>query len=179
MLKSSAIVQLRCHNSALPGFISVDKKQSVCTGSSCVMYYLLFNLHSVNVRYLFHSLVHIPKHYLRPLLRTLQTLLKPGGRVYISVPAFAVLSSLYISGRVSLVSIVRSINGGQHYPGNSHLMRYGFEISKTISVATGFTRIVLSPTEGNFLSDFIVTSTYEIRGGGRAALISTLMKSEY
>jgi len=93
-------------------------------------------------------------------------MLKPNGQIYISVPDFAVLASLYLSRRAPLSSIVRAIHGGQEYPGNTHYMSYDIELLTAILSGSGFSGIKRY-TPNDFLPDgFSDTSTYRI--GGKA-----------
>ncbi len=84
--------------------------------------------------------------------------------MYVSVPDFAVLSALYLSGRAPLSMIVRAIHGGQEYSGNLHYISFDRVFLSDILLQAGFTHVTsYSPSE--FLpAGFEDTSTYEIAG---------------
>jgi predicted SAM-dependent methyltransferase len=165
-IRLSTNVHLGCGEKRLPGFINVDARESNCTDLVCDITALPFGDCSVDIFYMCHSLEHIPMHGVQAMLRKLHGMLKPNGKIYISVPDFAILSSLYLSGRVPLSAVVRAIHGGQEYPGNIHYMSYDIELLSAIISSSGFSGIKrYAPSD--FLPDgFSDTSTYEI--GGKA-----------
>jgi len=164
IMQDSAKVHLGCGERRLPGFINVDARESSCTDLVCDMNSLPFEDNSIDLFYLCHSLEHISMHNVQSLLQMLNKMLKPLGRIYISVPDFSVLSSLYLSGRVPLTSIVRAIHGGQEYPGNTHFMSYDFDLLSALLMATGFSSITRYAPETFLPFGFSDTSTYEIGG---------------
>ena len=74
-----------------------------------------------------HSLEHIGLNLIPDFLIYLRRLLKEQGQIYISVPDFEILSSIYLSRKVSLSQIVRAIHGGQEYEGNTHYISFDIE----------------------------------------------------
>lgn len=164
--KLSRNIHLGCGEKRLPGFINVDARESSCTDLVCDITDLPFGDCSVDTFYMCHSLEHIPMHGIQTMLGRLHRMLKPNGQIYISVPDFAIISSLYLSGRVPLSAVVRAIHGGQEYPENTHYMSYDEELLSAILSKSGFSEIRrYAPSD--FLPDgFRDTSTYEI--GGKA-----------
>lgn len=155
-------VHLGCGEKRLNGFLNVDARASAHTDLVCDFYELPFADNSVELFYMCHSLEHIPMHQTHLFIRKLFTMLKPSGKIYISVPDFAVLSSLYLSGRVPLSSIVRAIHGGQEYPGNTHYMSYDQDILTNILLNSGYSGIHPYRPEDFLPHGFTDTSTYEI-----------------
>jgi predicted SAM-dependent methyltransferase len=166
---SPANVHLGCGERRLPGFINVDSRESFCTDLVCDMNCLPFEDSSIDLFYLCHSLEHIPMHNIQDLLRSLNRMLRPNGQIYISVPDFSILSSLYLSGRVPLSHIVRAIHGGQEYDGNTHFMSFDLAILSAFLTAAGFSNVVQYSPEVFLPYSFRDTSTYEI-GGKRISL---------
>ena len=162
-------LHLGCGDKRLPGYINIDSRVSGSTDLTCDINDLPFDRESIDIIYMCHSLEHIPMHNVISLLRQLYSLLKPRGAAYISVPDFAVLSSLYLSHRVSLSSIVRAIHGGQEYPENTHYMSYDYNLLSQMLMAAGFSTISRYSPEDFLPNGFTDTSTYEI-GGKRISL---------
>jgi predicted SAM-dependent methyltransferase len=162
-------IHLGCGEKRLPGFVNVDARESAYTDLVCDINNLPFEDNSVDLFYMCHSLEHIPIYGVQPLLKKLHSMLRPSGLIYISVPDFAILSSLYLSNRVPLASIVRAIHGGQEYPGNTHYMSYDRQLLQAILQGSGFSEIRHYNPEDFLPNGFSDTSTYEI-GGKRISL---------
>jgi len=159
-------LNLGCGTTSLPGFINVDSRKGANVDYVCDFLQLPFDDSSVNTIYMCHSLEHIPLHSVLPFLCICRRLLIDGGSLYISVPDFSVLASLYLSGRVPLSMIVRAIHGGQEYEGNLHYVSFDLTFLSDILLQAGFSQIThYQPSE--FLPvGFEDTSTYKI--GGKA-----------
>jgi predicted SAM-dependent methyltransferase len=162
-------IHLGCGDKRLPGFINIDSRDSGCADVICDINDLPFSSGSIDLIYMCHSLEHIPMHNVGTMVAQLHSLLRLGGMIYISVPDFAVLASLYLSQRVELSSIVRAIHGGQEYPENLHYMSYDYKLLTAILATTGFTAISHYSPEVFLPYNFRDTSTYEI-GGKRISL---------
>ncbi len=112
--------------------------------------------------YLCHVLEHFPLYEIQSTLRIFYSLLNQSGKIYISVPDFEVLSSIYLARIVPLDYIVRAIHGGQEYPENTHYVSFDNSFLTKYLLSVGFRSIsVYLPQE--FLPPNVVdTSTYEI-----------------
>lgn len=157
-------LHLGCGTTYLPGFTNVDSREGPNVDLVCDFLQLPFPDSSVNTIYMCHSLEHIPLHSVLPFLRGCRRILKNKGSIYISVPDFSVLASLYLSCRVPLSMIVRAIHGGQEYEGNLHYVSFDSAFLTNILQQAGFSRITsYQPLE--FLpAGFEDTSTYKIGG---------------
>jgi predicted SAM-dependent methyltransferase len=157
-------IHLGCGDKRMPGFINIDTRPTSSTDLVCDMSSLPFEIDSLKIVYMCHSLEHIPINDIAPLLNSIYSKLIKGGQIYISVPDFTVLSALYLSGRAPLSMIVRAIHGGQEYPGNTHYMSYDYDLLSTLLTKTGFDNISrYDPTD--FLPlGFSDTSQYKIAG---------------
>ena len=162
-------IHLGCGEKRLPNFINIDARETEYTDLVCDITKLPFEENSIDLIYMCHSLEHIPMLEVSDFLGSLRNILKPNGEVYISVPDFSILSSLYLSGRVQLASIVRAIHGGQEYPGNTHYLSYDQEFLTAILRGTGFNKIKTYLPEHFLPNGFTDTSTYEI-GNKRISL---------
>ena len=157
-------IHLGCGERRLPGFTNVDARQTEAVDMICDMLSLPFKPESLEVVYMCHSLEHIPLLEVQPFLDGIYRLLSPKGSLYISVPDFNVLASLYLAGRAPLSMIVRAIHGGQEYPGNTHYVSYDNQMLSDFLGLSKFSEIKeYSPI--NFLPlGFQDTSTYSIAG---------------
>jgi len=157
-------IHLGCGERRLQGFINIDSRSSEAVDIVCDMQRLPFKPESLQIVYMCHSLEHIPLLEVQPFLHSINRLLSPKGRLYISVPDFNVLASLYLAGRAPLSMIVRAIHGGQEYPGNTHYVSYDNKMLSEFLRISQFSKIdEYSPTD--FLPPgFKDTSTYEIAG---------------
>ena len=159
-------LHLGCGTTYLPGFTNVDSREGPNVDLVCDFLELPFADSSVEIIYMCHSLEHIPLHSVLPFLCGCKRILTFSGSIYISVPDFSVLASLYLSGRVPLSMVVRAIHGGQEYEGNLHYISFDLAFLTDILRQAGFSRVsCYQPLE--FLpSGFEDTSTYKI--GGKA-----------
>tara|TARA_B100000674_G_scaffold499410_1_gene545140 strand:+ start:6342 stop:6869 length:528 start_codon:yes stop_codon:yes gene_type:complete len=157
-------LHLGCGEKHIDGFVNIDSRDGPNVDLVCDINHLHYHPSSVDTIYMCHSLEHIPMLEVVSTLKRLNSLLVPDGRLYISVPDFEVLASLYLSRRVTLSSIVRAIHGGQEYPGNTHYMSYDHSILSSTLLSCGFSSVInYSPQE--FLPiGFTDTSTYKIGG---------------
>ena len=157
-------LNLGCGTAYLPYFINVDRKNRPNVDYVCNFLQLPFDDSSVSTIYMCHSLEHIHLHSALPFLCLCRRVLIDVRIPYISVPAFSVLASLYLSGRVPLSTIVGAIHGGQEYEGNLHYVSFDLSFLSDILLQAGFFQIShYQPSE--FLpAGFEDTSTYKIGG---------------
>lgn len=157
-------LHLGCGATHLPGFTNIDTRMGPNVDLACDFLQLPFSDSTVNTIYMCHSLEHIPLHSVLPFLCGCHRILNNTGRIYISVPDFSILASLYLSGRVPLSMIVRAIHGGQEYEGNLHYVSYDSIFLTDLLRQAGFSCITsYEPLE--FLpAGFEDTSTYKIGG---------------
>lgn len=157
-------IHLGCGEKKLEGFINIDSRASKYADLVCDMTSLPFSDESLELIYMCHSLEHVEMHKVDQLIADLYRMLKPSGKLYISVPDFNTLSSLYLAQKVNLSTIVRAIHGGQEYPGNTHFMSYDNTLLTLILTNAGFENIYRYEPEELLPHDFNDTSTYEIAG---------------
>jgi len=157
-------IHLGCGEKKLEGFINIDSRPSKYADLICDMTSLPFSNESLELIYMCHSLEHVEMHKVHQLIADLYRMLKPSGKLYISVPDFYTLSSLYLAQKVNLSTIVRAIHGGQEYPGNTHFMSYDNTLLTSILANAGFQNIYRYEPEELLPHNFSDTSTYEIAG---------------
>jgi len=153
-----------CGDIKIPNYLNFDMRQTSATDLSGSLEDLLDGYSGCfDVIYLCHVLEHFGLHEIYSTLAKFKQLLREGaGQIYISVPNFEVLASMYLAGVVELQTIVRAIHGGQEYEGNTHYISFDRKLLSTALIGSGFTHVQeYKPSE--FLPSGITdTSLYRI-----------------
>ena len=157
-------INLGCGQNRLPGFVNIDVNASASVDLVCNMLDLPFAEGSLDIVYMCHSLEHIPLNEVLSFTMYLNKLLSKGGKLFVSVPDFNVLSSMYLAGKVSLATIARAIHGGQEYHGNTHFMSYDYTLLSDMLFKSGFTSVRRYAPSSFLPADYADTSTYAIAG---------------
>lgn len=157
-------LHLGCGEKHIEGFINIDSREGPNVDYVCDIANLKFSPGTIHTIYMCHSLEHVRLFDVGVILKNLNRLLIPSGLLYISVPDFAVLSALYLSGKVPLSTIVRAIHGGQEYPENTHYMSYDSIFLSSILLDCGFSSVIPYSPEEFLPIGFSDTSTYKIGG---------------
>lgn len=160
--QKSTKLHLGCGNKYLPGFINVDARDGKNVDLVCDIKDLPFNEESIDEIYMCHSLEHIPMHEVFPYLEYLNRLLKPAKCIYISVPNFQTLSSMYLAGKCNLSNIVRAIHGGQEYPGNLHYISFDKPMLTQMLRGARFQKVETFDPYTYLPKNYSDTSTYKI-----------------
>ncbi len=139
-----------CGDVHIPGYLNVDARPTKATD-------LVMGLDEVESHYpnyfeniyICHVLEHFPlTSFPATLIRFKNLLRKQSSKLYISVPNFEVLSSIYLANLVPLEMIVRAIHGGQEYPENTHFISFDNSLLTSLLKEAGFEKISLySPNE--------------------------------
>lgn len=165
MFDTKAInLHLGCGAKYLPGYTNVDCRKGPNVDLVCDFMQLPFPDLTVDTIYMCHSLEHIPLHAVLPFLCGCRRILKPSGSIYISVPDFAILASLYLSGSVPLAMIVRALHGGQEYEGNFHYVSFDSAFLSDLLRQAGFPCVTPYQPLAFLPPGFEDTSTYRIGG---------------
>ncbi|WP_190275868.1 tetratricopeptide repeat protein [Thiorhodovibrio frisius] len=104
--------------------------------------------------YASHVLEHVPQQFVIETLQGLYRILKPNGRVMISVPDMDVLCRGFLSERFSFadrVEIMRMMFGGQVNEYDFHFVGFNYEILSRLLTAAGFSRVRRVERFGLFL----------------------------
>ena len=156
-------LHLGCGNIRIPGFINIDSGNENAD-IKCSFFDLPYNENSVDLIYMCHSLEHIGLNQIPDFLIYLRRLLKNRGQIYISVPDFEILSSIYLSRKVALSQIVRAIHGGQEYEGNTHYISFDFDFLSRLLLQVGFLNVRRYEPSTFLPAGIEDTSTYMING---------------
>jgi predicted SAM-dependent methyltransferase len=157
-------LHLGCGERKLGTFINIDVRPTSATDIVCDFMALPYPEMSVDTIYMCHSLEHIRMPDVMTYLSYIITLLRPRGNLFVSVPDFEILASLYLAGRATMSEIVRAIHGGQEYVENTHYVSYDYRLLESCLVRAGFNAPRRYQPKEFLPSDFSDTSTYEING---------------
>ena len=134
-------LHLGCGERYLKEYINVDARDTGKVDIRCDIRNLPFENDQIDEIYMCHVLEHVKMHKCQEYLNYLQRLLKSSGKIYISVPNFEVLASMYLAGKCRLINIVRAINGGQEYDGNLHYISFDIKMLSAMLKNAGFENI--------------------------------------
>ena len=154
-----------CGEIHLPNFINFDARATKATDLTGSLEELLDKYpEGFETVYLCHVLEHFPLHKVSDALNCFYRLLTVSGEIYISVPDFEILASIYLAKRVTLGTIVRAIHGGQEYPENTHYISFDTALLSSFLYQAGF-RNLSTYLPSDFLPPGIEdTSMYKIGG---------------
>ena len=132
-------LHLGCGKRKLPGWVSVDSRESTEPDVVADVRNLdAWQSGGVGQIYASHVLEHIPRPDLLATLREWRRVLKPGGKLRVSVPDFATLAALYHENGVSFWRIVGPLYGRQDYAGNTHYIGFDYEYLSWLLTEAGF-----------------------------------------
>lgn len=139
--KHSRKIQIGCGDVVLPGFINVDARAV----DPRVVVQDAATLPDIpnaegDVAYACHILEHFPRTRTVEVLRNWRKKLKPGGRLYVSVPDTKFLALLYLlKGKLNY--ILPPLFGGQEYQGNVHFTAFDAKTLRQYMFEAGFCNI--------------------------------------
>ena len=157
-------LHLGCGETYIEGYINIDSRSDTRVDIVADMNNLPFEAESVDEIYACHSIEHIPMNNIMMTIKKLHKILSIGGKIYISVPDFEVLASIYLAGKCELITIVRAIHGGQEYEGNTHYCSFDEKLLTSILTESGFKNIKRYEPVQYLPAGFEDTSTYRICG---------------
>lgn len=88
-----------------------------------------------------HTLEHFPRGKTVAILRRWRRVLKPGGRLCLSVPDFDVIVRIYLESDRSLRDALPPLFGGQDYPFNFHHTAFNAESLTALLLEAGFASV--------------------------------------
>ena len=131
-------LHLGCGKRRLAGWVSVDSRVEVEPDVVADVRHLdAWDCGEVESIYACHVLEHIPRPDLLQTLREWRRVLKPGGKLRVSVPDFGTVASLYNDG-VSFWRLAGLLYGRQDYEGNTHHIGFDYEYLAWMLGEAGF-----------------------------------------
>lgn len=135
-------LHLGCGKIDHPGFINIDAiprrhvhyAQAVCRLRR-------FDDASVDLVYACHVLEHFSHLQVPAVLREWNRVIKPGGRLCLSVPDFDRILDIYRDTGRDVISILNALMGGQEYAYNYHRVAFNKEYLSSLLLAAGFSRV--------------------------------------
>jgi predicted SAM-dependent methyltransferase len=134
-------IHLACGDKHLPGFVNVDIRPEVHPDIVTDIKDLSkwrYGQGTANSIYLCHGLEHFKYREVDGILQSFRSLLKPMGRLYLSMPDMEQLTYAYSTGQLPLSLIRGAISGGQEDPTNIHYSVWDYETLKTALEKNGF-----------------------------------------
>jgi predicted SAM-dependent methyltransferase len=91
--------------------------------------------------YMCHILEHVPRKQLSVVLKEMYRILKPNGKLRLSVPDFDHIISIYNDTNHEIEYISRPLMGGQDYPENFHFEVFNKSYLEKILIANKFKNV--------------------------------------
>ena len=137
-------IHLACGTNKIPGFVNVDIRPEVRPDIVMDIKDLSkwrYGQGTADLIYLCHGLEHFKYSEVDGVLQSFRRLLKPGGKLFLSMPDMEALAYAYTTGQISLALIRGAISGGQEYPGNIHYSVWDLETLKRVLEKNGFIKV--------------------------------------
>lgn len=126
--KQSLKIHLGCGDINHPDFVNVDlrplKHIHYIGGIDNLK---MFRKDSVDLIYTSHCLEHVPHAKIDKVIKEWNRILKPGGKVRISVPDFDKITLIYRENNNSIAAIINPLMGGQDYKENFHYSVFNYD----------------------------------------------------
>jgi Glycosyl transferases group 1 len=139
--KNGRKLHIGCGSVVLPGFVNVDNRgadRRVVVQDAARLQDLPDG--QADLAYACHILEHFPESQTVDVLRRWRSKLRPGARLYVSVPDARILSVFYVLGR-RLDKILPPLFGGQEHGGNFHFTAFDFRTLRVRLRDAGFSDI--------------------------------------
>jgi len=134
---------------------------------------------SVDLVYACHVLEHFSHLRVPEVLREWCRVLKPGGRLCLSVPDFDRIIHIYQDTGRNMDNILNALMGGQEYPYNYHRVAFTKEYLNGLLLAAGFRRVAeWTPDDGGIGHDVNDWSRRPLMVSGRPYPISLNLEAE-
>jgi predicted SAM-dependent methyltransferase len=134
---------------------------------------------SVELVYACHVLEHFSHLQVPQVLREWARVLKPGGKLCLSVPDFERLLDIYHDSGNDVDSIINALMGGQEYAYNYHRVIFTHAYLSKLLLAAGFSRVYAwAPDDGGLGHDINDWSRRPLMVMGRPYPVSLNLEAE-
>ncbi|WP_082877670.1 class I SAM-dependent methyltransferase [Methylomonas koyamae] len=134
------LLHIGCGDINSPEFINIDARKS---SHIHIVTHNIFRLwmipdNTADLIYMCHVLEHVPREKLSKVIKEMYRILKPNGKLRISVPDFDHIIAIYNDTDHQIELISPPLMGGQDYPENFHYEIYNKKYLEKILVAHKF-----------------------------------------
>ncbi|HZV53736.1 MAG TPA: methyltransferase domain-containing protein [Rhodocyclaceae bacterium] len=173
-------LHLGCGKIDHPGFINIDAiPRRHVHYVQAVGRLGRFDNASVDLVYACHVLEHFSHLQVPAVLREWGRVIRPGGRLCLSVPDFDRILDIYRDTGRDAAVVMNALMGGQEYAYNYHRVIFNKEYLSGLLLAAGFSRVhEWAPDDGGVAHDVIDWSRRPFLVNGRAYPVSLNLEAE-
>jgi predicted SAM-dependent methyltransferase len=136
------LLHIGCGEINAPEFINIDaRKFSHIHIVTRNIFRLWIPSNTADLIYMCHILEHVPRNKLSVVLKEMLRILKPNGKLRLSVPDFNHLISIYNDTSQMIESISPPLMGGQAFPENFHFEVFNKRYLEKLLMNNGFINI--------------------------------------
>lgn len=137
------LFHIGCGEINSPEFINIDarKDKHIHIVTKNIFRLWMIPSNTADLIYMCHILEHVPRSQLSVVLKEMLRILKPGGKLRISVPDFDYIISIYNDTNHNIEYISPPLMGGQDYPENFHFEVFNKSYLEKKLIATGFNNV--------------------------------------
>jgi len=137
------LFHIGCGEINSPEFINIDARKNkhihIVTQNISRLWMIPSN--TAGLVYMCHILEHVPRNKTPSVLKEMLRILKPNGKLRLSVPDFDCILAIYNDTNHDIKSISPPLMGGQDYPENFHYEVFNHEYLAGLLKNNGFTNI--------------------------------------
>lgn len=173
-------LHLGCGKIDHPGFVNIDARpRRNVHYVQAVDRLSRFRDGSVDLVYACHVLEHFSHLRVPAVLKEWGRVLKPGGKLCLSVPDFDRLLDIYRDSGRDVNSIINALMGGQEYPYNYHRVIFTRDYLGKLLLAAGFRRVYeWTPDDGGIGHDVNDWSRRPLMVNGHPYPVSLNLEAE-
>ncbi|MBD9361076.1 class I SAM-dependent methyltransferase [Methylomonas fluvii] len=138
------LFHIGCGDINSPEFINIDarKDKHVHIVTHNISRLWMIPSDTADLIYMCHILEHVPRYHVATVLKEMYRILKPNGKLRLSVPDFDCIVAIYQDTNNDIQLISPPLMGGQDYPENFHFEVYNkSHLEKTLQL-NGFCNIL-------------------------------------
>ncbi|OQW79959.1 MAG: hypothetical protein BVN35_00850 [Proteobacteria bacterium ST_bin11] len=137
------LFHIGCGDINSPEFINIDarKKDHIHIVTSNIFRLWMIPSNTADLVYMCHILEHVPRDSISMVLKEMHRILKPSGKLRVSVPNFDYILAIYKDNDHKIEYISPALMGGQEYPENFHYEVYNKKYLERLFVNNSFQHV--------------------------------------